>query len=162
MCPNWLLEMATTKVKPLLKKLMVHNASFSDVLLGLSKLFHKIENDLSLRQSLEKIPGLPLFPDPSTVTQAESCSFGENRRRLVGKATLSGETGKRACLTRPSDVELFRATTARQGQRKRSGQGCWKRKRSTISANHPTATFGTTEIPSLHCLQVVRSKRALR
>ena len=39
---DWLLEMATRKVKTLLKKLMVHNASFSDVLLGLSKLFPKI------------------------------------------------------------------------------------------------------------------------
>ena len=66
---DWLLESCSVKVKPIVKKLVGEQKSFGEVLRSMSKLFPKLENDLSLRQKLDKVPGLPHRPEPAAVAQ---------------------------------------------------------------------------------------------
>lgn len=67
---DWLLESCTPKVKKLVEKVVEEKQSdLFAVLSQLETLFPKLENDLTLRASLEKISQLPVSPDPAAVAQ---------------------------------------------------------------------------------------------
>ena len=80
---DWLLESCSHKIKPVVKKLIKEHNDLGEVLHRMSKLFPKLENDLSLRQKLDKISPLPHSPEPSQVAQ-----LYVDLEELLGKMTL--------------------------------------------------------------------------
>jgi hypothetical protein len=65
---DWLIESITPKVKRLIEKLVEESDSrLEKVLRQMEALFPKIENDLTIRSAIEKIPQLPQNPDPAQV-----------------------------------------------------------------------------------------------
>ena len=63
------MEFAAPKVKPIVKKLARDHDSLVDVLQAMSKLFPKMENDLTLRAKIDKVPLLQFAPEPAQVAQ---------------------------------------------------------------------------------------------
>jgi len=67
---DWLIEACSPKVKRLVEKACEEmHWSLSGTLQQLEKLFPKIENDLTVRASLEKLVALPQSPEPAAVAQ---------------------------------------------------------------------------------------------
>ena len=66
---DWLVQACTPKVKKLVEKVVEEQGNFVDVLRKLEDLFPKLENDISLRSLLDKLPQLASSPDPATVAQ---------------------------------------------------------------------------------------------
>ena len=66
---DWLVQACTPKVRKLVEKVVDEKASMFDVLCHLESLFPKLENDISLRLLLDKIPALGAQPDPPIVAQ---------------------------------------------------------------------------------------------
>jgi hypothetical protein len=67
---DWLIEACQGKTKPIVKKLIKEtNWDLEVVLQGMSKLFPKLENDLTLRNKLDKIPALQYNCEPHQVAQ---------------------------------------------------------------------------------------------
>ena len=66
---DWLIQACAPKVKKLVEKVVEEKVSLIDVLNQLEALFPKLENDISLRSAVEKLPSLPASPDPSVVAQ---------------------------------------------------------------------------------------------
>ena len=66
---DWLVECTQGKAKILVKKLVKDKKNLGDVLRGMSKLFPKLENDLTLRLKLEKVPQLPWIAETHQVAQ---------------------------------------------------------------------------------------------
>ena len=66
---DWLLEACSIKVRPMVKKLMSESTSLSEILQHMSKLFPKLDNDLTLRSKLDKIQPLVQNAEPSQVAQ---------------------------------------------------------------------------------------------
>jgi hypothetical protein len=66
---DWLLQACTPKVKRLVEKVVEEKVYMGDVLRTLEDLYPKLENDISLRSSIEKVPSLPANPDPAIVAQ---------------------------------------------------------------------------------------------
>ena len=66
---DWLLQACTPKVKRLVEKVVEEKVCMGDVLRTLEDLYPKLENDISLRSSIEKVPSLPANPDPAIVAQ---------------------------------------------------------------------------------------------
>ena len=64
-----LIENCGPKVRPLIKKLVLEIEDFQQVIVHMGKLFPKMENDLTLRQKLDRIPPLPSMPEPQHVAQ---------------------------------------------------------------------------------------------
>ena len=66
---DWLIQCSTSKVKKIVEKFVEGSKSQSleSVLLSLAELFPRLENDLTLRESLERLPPLPYGPEPSQV-----------------------------------------------------------------------------------------------
>ena len=66
---DWLLESCNLKTRPIVKKLIQESTSFEEALLGMAKLFPKLENDLTLRTKLDKIQSLPQISEPAMVAK---------------------------------------------------------------------------------------------
>ena len=66
---DWLLEACTAKTKPIVKKLIRDSIELGEVLTAMSKLFPKLDNDLTLRAKLEKVPSLAHNCEPAQVAQ---------------------------------------------------------------------------------------------
>ena len=67
---DWLIEACTPKVRKLVEKLVDDSpGDLLQVLRQLETLFPKLENDITLRSFLEKVPSLPAKPDPAAVAQ---------------------------------------------------------------------------------------------
>jgi hypothetical protein len=67
---DWLLESCTPKVKKLVEKVIDESkVSLIEVLLKLETLFPRLENDITLRSLLDKLPQLPISPEPAAVAQ---------------------------------------------------------------------------------------------
>ena len=66
---DWLIEFSSPKVRPIVKKLARDYDTLKEVLEGMSKLFPKMENDLTLRAKLDKIPPLQFSPEPAQVAK---------------------------------------------------------------------------------------------
>lgn len=67
---DWLIQACTIKVKKILEKLVDDtNNEFSKVLDKMEVLFPRLENDISLREALKRIPQLPREPEPQQVAQ---------------------------------------------------------------------------------------------
>jgi hypothetical protein len=64
---DWLIQCSTSKVKKIVEKVVEENKSLELALLSLAELFPRLENDLTLRESLERLPPLPYGPEPSQV-----------------------------------------------------------------------------------------------
>ena len=63
------MEFSAPKVRPIVKKIAKEKSILTEVLEEMSKLFPKMENDLTLRTKLGKVVQLPYSPDPSAVAQ---------------------------------------------------------------------------------------------
>ena len=66
---DWLLEACSIKVRPMVKKLISESTSLSEILQHMSKLFPKLDNDLTLSSKLDKIQPLVQNAEPSQVAQ---------------------------------------------------------------------------------------------
>ena len=66
---DWLLEACNGKTRPIVKKLIQESISLDQVLHAMSKLFPKLDNDLTLRSKLDKIQTLQHNCEPSQVAQ---------------------------------------------------------------------------------------------
>ena len=66
---DWLVECTTGKAKVLVKKLARESQHLGEVLRKMSKLFPKLENDLTLRAKMDKLPQLPYNVEPSEVAK---------------------------------------------------------------------------------------------
>ncbi len=66
---DWLIEACTPRVLNLVEKVVEENNNLHQVLCKREELFPKLENDITLRSSLEKIPQLPASPEPNQVAQ---------------------------------------------------------------------------------------------
>ena len=66
---DWLLEACSNKIRPMVKKLVQESTTMSEILLGMSKLFPKLDKDLTLRSKLDKIQPLVQNAEPSQVAQ---------------------------------------------------------------------------------------------
>ena len=67
---DWLMQMATPKVKSLIEISVKHpNSTLSDIMRILIELFPSVESDMTLRASLKQMPALPSIPHPSDVAQ---------------------------------------------------------------------------------------------
>lgn len=66
---DWLVQACAPKVKKIVEKLVEEKSSFVSILESMEQLFPKLENDLSLRSSLEKIPMLEMNLEPAKVQQ---------------------------------------------------------------------------------------------
>ena len=64
---DWLIQCATPKLRRIVEKLVEEQPRLESVSLSLSQLFPRLENDLTLRESLEKLSPLPQAPEPSQV-----------------------------------------------------------------------------------------------
>ena len=64
---DWLIQCSTAKIRRIVEKVVEENPKLDAVLLALSQLFPRLENDLTLREALEKLAPLPHSPDPSQV-----------------------------------------------------------------------------------------------
>jgi len=63
----WLIPASSPKVKRIVERLVEESGTLGLVLEALAQLFPKLENDITLRDSLEKIPQLPPSPEPAQV-----------------------------------------------------------------------------------------------
>ena len=66
---DWLIQACTPKVKRIVEKIAEDKKNLILVLETLELLFPKLENDITLRQQLEKLPMLVASPEPSQVAQ---------------------------------------------------------------------------------------------
>jgi len=66
---DWFVQACTPKVKKLVEKVVEEQGTLVGVLQKLEDLFPKLENDISLRSLVDKMPQLPANPDPATVAQ---------------------------------------------------------------------------------------------
>ena len=66
---DWLIECAAPKIRRIVEKVVDEQVEpkLDSVLHTLAQLFPKMENDLSLRESLEKLPSLSSSPEPAQV-----------------------------------------------------------------------------------------------
>ncbi len=88
---DWLVEACTPKVQKLVEKVVEDsNNNLHHVLLKLEELFPRLENDITIRGNLEKIPQLPANPEPSQVAQL-FIDFEENLSRLSKDAMSEQE-----------------------------------------------------------------------
>ena len=88
---DWLIEACSPKVRKLVEKLVDESPDeLLDVLQKMETLFPKLENDITLRSNLEKIPQLPQSPEPSSVAQL-FVEFEEILARLTPNALSEQE-----------------------------------------------------------------------
>ena len=69
---DWLVQCSTVKVKKIVERVVEEHSSLEAgaleaVLLSLAQLFPNLENDITLRESLERLPSLPAQPEPAQV-----------------------------------------------------------------------------------------------
>ena len=101
---DWLIQCATPKLKRIVERVVEEQPKLESVLLALSQLFPKLENDLTLRESLEKLSPLPASPDPSQVKRL-LVEFEEVTAKMSPGAL--GEQEKYLLLSRKVSPKMF-------------------------------------------------------
>ena len=66
---DWLLQAMESKVYPIVEKLTEQNGTLEEVLKSMESLWPRLENDISIRGKIEKVPTLTYLPEPCQVAQ---------------------------------------------------------------------------------------------
>ena len=100
---DWLTQACHPKIRKMVDSLADRTQTFDDLLDSISQLFPKVENSISIRQQLGKVPGLQRDASPAEVetllleldnlfSKLPSDSFSEEERLLLLVSKLNPET----------------------------------------------------------------------
>ena len=64
---DWLVQCTVPKFRKVVERVVEEHKDWEPLLLALAELFPRLENDLTLRVSFEKLPSSPFSPEPAQV-----------------------------------------------------------------------------------------------